>query len=61
MLKLARFRADLLGAGLFSPRNDGPLMEGDVSETAVVERRDSAAVAGAAWVAEGAGAATDTG
>ena len=63
MLRLARLRADLLGPASLSPRNEGPLMDGDVCETAVVGRRGSGAEVGAAApsVAEGAGAATDTG
>ena len=63
MLRLARLRADLLGPASLNPRNEGPLMDGDVCETAVVERRSSGAVVGAAApsVAKGAGATTDTG
>jgi hypothetical protein len=63
MLRLARLRADLLGAGSFNPRNEGPLMDGAGSETAVVERRGSGAAGGAEALSatDGAGAATDTG
>ena len=63
MLRLARLRPDLPGAGSLNPRNEGPLMDGEASETAVVERRASGAGAEAAArsVGAGAGAATDAG